>query len=365
MRRWVLAIAVLVILNLVIGACASAPTPSQAPTTAPTKAAESTKAPESTKVAEPTKATAPSATKVEFPTRPITIWLGQAPGGTNDIQARPLAEAMSKLLGVPVTVESIPGANGAVMLDRFARAKADGYIIAQTNLPGVQKYLMKDSGVSFGREDFVPLARVATGVDAFTVLANSPYQSMNDLIEASKSGKRITVGIPGIHGLAWFALRQIEDMTGAKFADVYFESGGEALTALLGGKVDVAYRGLEATVPTMKKGTVRILGFAGDQRYPGAPEIPTLKEQGIPLYWPESRGYAVPKGTPKEVVDILAKAIEEACIGKGPNGVWFQEQMAKLGFTISFMGPKEYAAEWDRVDQVMSKILADQGLLAK
>ncbi len=331
-----------------LSACSPAATP---PPAAPAKPAEATKAPAA---AAPTTApaaapaaapTAAPAANVNFPQKgkAISIIVPYAAGGGTDLSARVLAQQLEKELGTSVNVVNKPGAGGQVGLTELAQSKPDGYTIGSSVLPAViTTYLDPSRKCAFGRNDLQPLALHVADASAVAVKADSPFKTVKDIVDAGKAKPgEIKWGTTGILGNTHLNILQLQKVTGAKFAIVHFDGGNPMKTALLGGHIDAHFGSAGESLPQFKSGEMRFLGIMDKQRSPFYANVPTLEEQGYPLYAAGTRGYVVPAGTPMEIVNILTGAMKR--VMESPE---HKQKMDELGLTIRYMDPKQYSDYW-------------------
>lgn len=328
---------------------APVPSPTTGPAAAPTKApAPPTQAP----TAAPTKAPA----KVDFPTagKSITMLVPWAAGGGTDVGARLLAPLVEKELGAPVQVVNRPGAGSQVGIAEFVRAKPDGYTLGATNMPSTNSlYLEPERQATFSRKDFQLVALHVDDPGAVAVKVDSPFKDMKDLVDAARAKpKTIKASTTGLKGSAHLAALQVERATGAEFALVHFDGFAPAQTALLGGHIDVQFGYVGEFLPQVKSGNLRILGVMDREQSKYYSGVKTFEEQGIKLYWASARGWSVPAGTPKEIVNILSAAIKRSIETQE-----HQQKMDEMGLTLRYMNPDQFTKYWDEVDAQVEKLL--------
>lgn len=315
-----LAMATMLLVSLAISACSqapSAPTPTQ-PRPAATTGAEQPRAAATaapTPVAPPTKAAAPTAEKGSFPTKGKTITLiaPYAAGGTSDVMARVLAPFLEKELGTTVVVVNKPGANSQVGITELVKSKPDGYTIGTFLIPDVITiYLDPDRNAVFGRKELEPLAIMARQPCIVAVKPDSPIKDLQGLVDAAKA-KELSAGTPGIMSVNHLSGIQWQRLTGTKFSYVHFDGVTGALTALQGGHVDVLFGGASPPVVAAHKAEqVRVLGVMDKQPHPFLVGVKTFELQGFPLQVLISYCWALPAGTPKDVVDTLGAVFRKA-----------------------------------------------------
>lgn len=336
--------------SLLMAGCSHA-APAPAPTQASTaKAAEPTKAP----AAQPTSAPAKS---VDFPAKgkTITVLVHWAAGGSSDVGARILAAGLEKELGTNIEVVNKPGAGGQIGYTALAQAKPDGYTIGSTNYPSaVITYLDPERKATYNRKSFQLLALHVVDPGIIAVRKDSPYKTLKDVIDAAKANpKKVTITTTGIQSDEHFALLQLQKISGAQFAFVHFSEGiAPALTAVLGGKVDVFCGNVGDLLAQYKSGEMRILGVMDKEKSPFYPDVKTFAEQGYNLSSSSSRGFAAPAGTPKEIVDILSGAMKKVIASDE-----HKQKMSEMGLTLRYMDPVQYDAYWTEYETMIKELL--------
>jgi tripartite-type tricarboxylate transporter receptor subunit TctC len=351
-------VAVLALASLVLTGCSQAApaAPTQAPSSS-SKAAEPTKA--AAPAAEPTKAAAPAAQptaaaapakKIDWPekNKTISLIIGYAAGGGADIAARIMGPALEKELGVPVQVVNRAGAGSQVAVASVQSAKPDGYTIGYANWPNIiTVYQDPERKATFTRKDFLPIALHVADPMAIAVKSDSPYKTMKDLVEAAKAKPdQIKVGHSGLLSNEHLAYLKLQKEFGASFNIVAFDGAAPEVTAVLGGHIDAAGGGFGSMLPHAKSGTMRIIAtFAPEGKQMGINGVTTMEEQGLKGYYALTRGWFVPKDTPKEVVDVLSAAFKKVILT--------DEQKAKIlesGQVTQYMDPAQMAAYWEKMD---------------
>lgn len=291
----------------------------------------------------------------DYPNRAITIMVGFSPGGSSDVGVRILAEALKKVVGQPVVVENKPGAGSQVMLTDFKNnARPDGYTIALINIPQIQTIVFDATRrAAFGIDDFQPVANHVQDPGAVLVRKESPFKTLEDFLAAARAKPgQVQVSSTGIGSDDHLAALDVERKAGVRFNIVHMRGTAEALTAALGGHIEVDFDNIGGFLPTVKSGQARILAVMDDQRYPDLPGVPTFREKGIDLVSSSTRGYVVPKGTPMQIVRYLEQSIRTAM--QDPDHV---KRMQDAGLTLKFMAIDEYSkfiqAQNDRARQLI------------
>jgi tripartite-type tricarboxylate transporter receptor subunit TctC len=268
-------------------------------------------------------------------------------GGSLDLSARLLAAEMEKILETQIQVVNKPGASGQVGTTQIALAKPDGYTFGVTSVPSTSTiYLDPDRKAAFSRKDLAPLARYTSDPMTIGVPTDSKYKTVKDLIDAAKARPEgIKVGCSGILSAMHLSILMFEKETGTKFAVVQFDGGAPAMTAMVGGHLDVVFDVIGTMASQIKAGQVRLLGVMDKDPSKFLPEVKTLESEGVKLYMGTSRAYSAPAGTPKEVVDILSAAIKKATESEA-----LRKKLEDMYTTPAYLDAAHFAAYWDDLD---------------
>ncbi len=261
----------------------------------------------STLLAVPAGLAAPALAQTpRWPDRPVEIVVGFVAGGATDLDARLFARMLEPRIGGSVVVVNRPGAGGEVALGAVARSRPDGHMIATTNMPGFLTVPIERQA-QFRMEDFVGIGNLVTDPCAVTVHAESRFRTLADLIDAAKAAPdTITFASPGVGTDDHLEMVLIGEATGARFVHVVFQGDPQLRTAILGRQVDAM--GLNLGPVTAAPDGLRMLAQAGATRSPFRPDVPTLRELGIPVEMASERGLVVPAATPPAVVQKLREA---------------------------------------------------------
>lgn len=292
--------------------------------------------------------------KIDYPNRSITLMIAYAAGGGTDVGARILTPYVEKILGQPIVIVNKPGGGGWVCWSELASAKPDGYTIGYINTPNFMTgYLDPSLKNPHKLQDFVPIANHVLDPGAIAVRKDSPFKDVKDIIEAAKKNPgKITVTSTGVGSDDHLAAIQIERITGAKFNVIHSKGFAENLTAVMGGHVDVLFGNLGEVLGPSRAGDIRVLALMDNERAKDLPDVPTLKELGINVISYSARGIAAPKGTPKEIIDILAKAFKEGI--ENPEHI---KKMAEVGLPVKYMGPEEYQKFLEEDEKKVKEIM--------
>lgn len=348
--------AAMVAVSVLVTGCAQsspAPIPTKVPAAVPTKAAEPTKTSAAPAAAQPTAALA--ARKVDWPEKGKTITIIVPFGaGAADSQARIMAAFLEEELGIPVQVVNKPGAASQTGLTELAKSKPDGYTVGLTPLPtAYNTYLDPERKAAYGRKDLVQVANQVVDPEAIGVRADSPYKTLKDLLDAAKARPgELKAATAGLLGNDHLGILLIGQTAGVKLNPVHFDGGGAAVTALLGGHVDLGVHTIGAFAPSAKGKKARLLAVMDRERSKFFPDVPTMDELGYKGQMGSYRGFSVPAGTPKEIVDILSAAIRK---GSETEGV--KKKMDEMMLPQRYMDAAEYTRYWDEFEAQAKPLL--------
>ena len=289
----------------------------------------------------------------DYPTRPITLVVPYGAGGTTDISARQMATLAEKILGQPIVVENQPGASGTNAMRSVASAEPDGYtLIATTSSPSFVTPALRDVGYDT-LADFIPILNYSGPFHGVVVPADSPYNSLDALIEGAKSGA-VTYGTAGAMGGAHLAFASVAKDTGTMLQHVPFDGASKATAAVLGGHVDAAL--VPAYRDLVQDGQLRLLGVLDGTNDPDFPDAPTLKEAGLAAEFPSIVGIMAPAGTDPAIIAKLETAFTEVASSED-----FKTFMTGLGQPVRIMSGEDLAATIEENLAAYREIAKDLG----
>jgi len=289
--------------------------------------------------------------KQEFPgKKQINIIVPYSAGGASDTTARIYASELEKAIGTTVTVSNITGASGATGLTQVKNSKPDGYTLAY--MP-VESTMLRALGLTkLSSDDFSFIGRAMTIPAAVTVRADSPWKTFDDFIKYAKEHpSKVRVGNSGTGSIWHVAAASIEDKCGVKFTHVPFEGAAPAVAALLGGNIEAVTVSPSEVKNNVDAGDFRILVILGEKHSSVAPQVKTAKEMGIDITIQGWGGFAVPKGTPQDVISILEAASKTAI-----NSDAMKKLLASRGYEHAYLSGAE-------MDKQAAKELAYYGEL--
>src|SRR5262245_52816787 len=300
-----------------------------------------------------------SALADDYPSRPITLIVPQAPGGGNDTIARIIAQKMTQSLGQQVIVDNRPGAGGTLGTRQLAKSTADGYAIAMgsTGTLTMAPTAIENAGYD-PRKDFAPIGMIAKSAIILVVGPAVKAQSVQDLIpQAKKDPQAFTYGSGGVGTVNHLTAVMFADQAGINLTHIPFKGAGPAINDVLGGHVSMIFSSLPPTIGNIQAGNLRALGTCALRRAPMLPKVPTMEETGLKGFEAEQRyGLIAPAGTADAVLKKLNQALRAALDADD-----VKERVAADGAVVNPSTPEEYALDIDREEAKWARVV----LLAK
>lgn len=293
----------------------------------------------------------------DFPTKPVQIIVPWSAGGATDLIFRAIASVFPKYAnGQPLVINNIPSAGAVTGVTEFLKAKPDGYTLISLATPIITK--IHWSEVKFTVDDFLPIINIVNDPSYILVRSNSPYKTLNDLIEAArKNPETITMGNGGAGGGNHLVAVAFEEFVGVKFVHVPYNGGGPAITALLGGVVDSVMAAAPEGVSNVQNGDLRVLAVMGPSRLSIFPDAPTALEYGYDFRLGMWRGVAAPKGTPLETVKALHDIFYK-CM----NDPEFLAKAKELGSVLSYMDSASFQSFVRQQNQFWENLMKSKKL---
>ena len=298
--------------------------------------------------------------RADFPDKPIKIVVPYPPGGTTDLLARAIAPRLSERLKQPVVVENRAGAGGVIGAQAVMRSPADGYTIlfATVASHGILPVLQKPAPYD-AVKDFAPITLVAITPNVLLANPALPVKNVAEVLALAKAkpgtlnfGSTSQGGSPHMSGELLKTMAQID------IQHVPYKGGGPMLIDLIGGQIQLGFDNLPSAMAHVRSGKVRALAVTTAKRWPGAPEIPTLAESGVPGYEASAWfGLLAPAATPKPVVELLHTHV--AAILRMPE---VEKQFFEQGAQPSGNTPDEFAKMIASELQKWAKVVAATGV---
>lgn len=247
-----------------------------------------------------------------YPSRPIRFVVGFLPGGPSDTIARVVGGKLTEGLGQQVVIDNRAGAGGNLSAEIVADAQPDGHtILLGTGGPLVIAPVIGQK-VGFNPDkDFAAVSKLGDSMSILSAHPSLPANSIKELIALAKAKPNdINYASSGVGTANHLAAELLSSMAGIQLTHIPYKGSGAALPALIGGQVKLGFGPLLPAIPHVKAGRLKALGVSGLKRSPGAPDIPTIAEQGLPGYEVNSwYGVFVPSKTPKPIVARLNKEL--------------------------------------------------------
>jgi tripartite-type tricarboxylate transporter receptor subunit TctC len=308
-------------------------------------------------------AAATSPSFAQYPTKPVRIIVPYPPGGTTDILARLVATRLTDRLGQTFLVENRPGAAGAIGSQAVAKSAPDGYTLVMGTISshGINAALYKSLPYD-PVKDFAPVTNVASTPNVIAVNPELPVKNLGELLKLAreKPGK-LNFGSTSQGGSPHMSAELLKMMTGTDLVHVPYKGAGPMLADLIGGQVQIGFDNLPSSMSHIRSGKVRAIAVTTAARWPGAPEIPTVAESGVPGYEVSGWfGLLAPAGTPKPVVDALYKAVSDLL-----QQAEMQKQMLELGAAPIGNPPDAFGRQIAGEVEKWKKVVAATGVKAE
>lgn len=277
-----------------------------------------------------------------FPSRPVTMVVPAATGGTTDLAARMLSQPLGAALGQSVVVDNKGGANGALGAVAVKRAEGDGHtLLMQYSGYHVITPLVSKAPLGWELKDLQPVANVLSAPQVIVVRAGLPVKTLAELVAYAKANPgKLNYASSGNGSLQHVTGAMLEQQAGVNMVHVPYKGTGPALQDLLGGQVDLTFGTPPPFVPHIQSGKLRAIAVTSKKRLPSMPDVPTTAEAGMAKLDPTSWfGVFAPASTPKPVIDRLA-----ADIAKVMSAPAFKQKAQELGAEADYLGPAQFAA---------------------
>lgn len=291
-----------------------------------------------------------------YPSKAVTLVVPYPPGGRTDLTARIVAQHLKSSLGQPVVIVNKAGAGGVLGAKEVASSQPDGYTFGffSTGFMTAQYTVPTPTNA----KEYELVALINSDPASIAVSAKTPWMTLDELVEyGRKNPGKLRAGInPGssaqIFAAAFLKAADIQAL------EVPFKGGGERVTALAGGHIDVDFDIVAPFKPMLQAGKIRIFGVASNERVDLYKDIPTLKEQGVDLVIGSWHGVFAPKGTPQSAISTLNKALEKT--SRDPE---FIDQMNRTFLGVKYLNQGDFIKFFQEEDKKTKQIIKDLGLL--
>ncbi|HET9902816.1 MAG TPA: tripartite tricarboxylate transporter substrate binding protein [Xanthobacteraceae bacterium] len=282
------------------------------------------------------------ATATDFPTKPITLIIGFAPGGPSDVMSRIITKRMEQDLKQPIVIENKPGAGGSIAGAYVARAEPDGYtmLLATGSLLAINVHLYKNVGYD-PVKDFAPIGLLGTQTNVLYTHPSVPANTFPELLKLLKENPgKYNFGSGGVGVPAHLAGELLKIKAGVNIQHVPFRGTGPSLQAVIAGHIQMAFNPPPPLIPHIKAGTIKAIAVTTLKRTAALPDVPTIAESGFPGFEAQTwHGLVAPANTPKDIVETLNRAFVAAL--RDPA---VKQQLTELGVDVEGSSPGEFAA---------------------
>ncbi|MFC4273820.1 Bug family tripartite tricarboxylate transporter substrate binding protein [Achromobacter aloeverae] len=257
----------------------------------------------------------PAAHAAGYPDRPIRLVVPIAAGSATDAVARAYAQELAPILGQPIIVENLPGANGTIGTSNVKRAPADGYtlLLGTIGTHSVNPLLYKNLPYD-AVKDYTPVSILSKVSNVIVVPATSPYRTLQDLVAAAKKAPHtLNYGTPTVGSSSQLATEMFRVRAGIDLANIPYNGPSQAAIDLIADRIQVLFDPVINELGNIRSGKVRVLAQTASQRVPALPDVPTVAQAGYPGFEASGwNGIMVRAGTPAAVVEKLSAAIRQA-----------------------------------------------------
>ncbi len=275
----------------------------------------------------------------DYPSRPVRLIVGFGPGTGADITARVIGARMSQTLGQQIVIENRPGGGSSVAAEYATRAPKDGYTLFMGTAANVINGAIKPLSFDFGK-DLAPIALATQSPNILVVHPSLGVSTVKELIALAKAKPgQLMFGSSGVGTAPHVSGELFNIMAGVKMVHVPYQGSAQAMTDLLGGRISMIFSPASTTIPHIRSGAIKALASTTLKRPAIAPDLPTISEAGLPGFdtsvW---FGLNAPAGTPREIIDKLNAALNEAL-----NTPEVKTSLEKQGIEPLGGTPDEYA----------------------
>jgi tripartite-type tricarboxylate transporter receptor subunit TctC len=295
-----------------------------------------------------------------YPTKPITLIVPFAPGGTTDIVARVVADKLGKELGQTVIVENRAGAGGALGANAVARAAPDGYTLGISTISTHAVNAACNPQLPYDPiASFTPISNLARTPNVLTVTPKFPAQDFKQLLElVKKNPGKFNYASSGVCSVLHMMGEQFKVATGTFMTHMPYRGSGPALIDLIGGQVEMMFDNLPSSVGHIQTGKIRAIAVAAPKRVESLPNVPTFAELGLQqVNDPAWYGLVAPAKTPEAIVTRLNTAV-----GKVLSLPDVRDKLKQSGSESAANSPAEHAAEIKHELEKAKAVVKKQGI---
>ena len=301
-------------------------------------------------------ALSPGIASAQAPSEPIRLVVGFAPGGPTDAVARIAAEILTAKLGNPALVDNRPGASGAIAASAVSNAKPNGHTLLVNVVADIVNPVIAGEKDNIITKRFMPVVLLAESPNVLVVHPSVKANTAKEFIEIARSSAKDTFsyGSAGAGTVSHLSGVLFADATGVPMVHVPYKGTGPAQIDLLAGRIPIMFDNLINGLVNARAGKVRALAVTSTQRWPGAPELPTLAEVGLPNTDLLSVfGLVAPLGTPKAVIDSISSALLQ-----GMATPEIRKRLNQIGAEPGTLNAQAYGVYLDTQIQRWEKLVA-------
>lgn len=298
----------------------------------------------------------------DFPTRPIRVVIGYAPGGTTDILSRLLAAHLSQSLGQQVLVDNRPGASAQIGTQVVATAVPDGHTLLMTPSGTHTANLSLYRTLPYDTvKDFAPITLFAWVSNMIVTHPSTPINNLQDIIRLAKASPgKLTYASVGIGSVSHLSAEMLKNLAGIDVTHVPYKGGGPALAAIAANEVTIMFAALPSASSFVQAKRIKPLVVTSPKRSPTLPDVPTVAEAGIAgLQVMEWYGALAPAGTPRSIVQKLRD--ELVAIIKRPE---ITARFTELGAAPDFMASAEFQKQIESDIRMWAGVVKQSGIRA-
>ena len=297
-----------------------------------------------------------------WPNKPISMVIPFPPGGVATVVGRPIADGMAKSLEKPIIMENKPGAGGGIGNAYVAKAKPDGYNVlfamsSVATIPETDRIAGKSP--SYLTSQLQPIGRITSDPLVIVVRSDTPWKTMPEFIaDAKKKPGKYNFSSSGNYGTMQLPIEMLKTNQNMFIVHIPYGGAGPAVLAVLSGEVDLTASGPSTVVQHIRAGKLRALAHTGEGRMAALPDVPSLKELGIPVEYNQWTGIFVPKNTPEPIVKKYRDALRFAVNDNSIKAI-----IGNAGSPIAYLDEPEFQAFWEKDIVKMNEVVRKIGKL--
>ena len=278
-----------------------------------------------------------------YPNKPLKLVIGFAPGGAADYVARAMSDAFGKALGQPVVVDNKPGNGSSIAADLVAKVPPDGYTILIASPSSISVNPALNPKLTYKPSDLLPVTKITTSPLVLAVNPATGIRSVNDLIAAAKKDPgKLNYSTSGNGSAPHLGAALFSQITGAQMTHVPYRGGAPAIASVMAGDTQLTFGTSPSVLPQVSGGKLRALAVSTRERSPLVPDLPGMREAGLPDYNLEFwYGVFLPAGTPPAIV----KRVHDAAVA-AMQQPQVKASLQREGTEVSLSGSPEQFAKF-------------------